>query len=806
MSINFKVLIGVVLSSLVLLPGVLIFGYILINRTIPPSSGELSNSLVQNDVKIYTDANGIAYISSVSEEDAMRALGFQHAKERLFQMEVMRRVAAGRLSEVVGAEALPVDKLFRTIGLARIVERDYPKLNDTTKQVLQAYSEGVNIVLNEYGSRFAPELNLFPEEVELWKPEDSFLISKLVGWTLNLSWWTDAAYIDLANKLGADAVEAIIPQFDENKKMTIPKGKVADVSPAISMVEVDRSFRKMFGLDGTQVGSNNWVVSPAKSASNKAMIANDPHLAVLHPNLWYFTVISAREFSAAGFTIPGAPGVVIGKNDVMAWGYTNVMADDCDFYYETIDSSGKKYLFDGEWKDFEVIEEKIVVKDSTDVELEILINHRGPVINNIRPNTLLHYEKPASSTITMRWTGFEFSDEPGAILKVNRSRNIAEFIEAVEGFKLPGQNFMFADSAGNIGYLCAARLPIRKDKFPTYIYDGSKSQNDWSGFVPYKKMPRIINPATNYLASANNKVMKDFEYHISNIWEPDSRIRRINQFLDRDTTFSVNDFEIMQNDIKSVYAEDFVPKIIEIFSNVEVTDKNLKTVLELLRQWDYEMEAESQTPAIFSVFKMKMLENLFLDEMGETYLKEYTFMTNISHRILQEYFNGRTSEWIDDKDSDELENFKDIVKKSLVDAVIWLEQNYGKNPSGWQWGKLHKLKFTHPFSQGAEILSPLFDIGPFEVSGDGTTLSNTEFSFNTPYDVKVVASMRMIYDFSARDIIKIALPTGQSGHFNSENYDNLTEGWIKGQYIDVNCSTDDFENNNYELFVLKRGN
>lgn len=806
MNINFRVLIGIVLSAVVVFVGAVLFGYILVERTVPPSSGELVNSVVGEDVEIYTDLKGIVYISSNSEDDALRALGFQHAKDRLFQMEVMRRVASGRLSEVVGSEALPVDKLFRTIGLARIVERDYVNLSDSTKHSLKVYADGVNLVLDNYGSRFAPELNLFADETEPWRPEDSFLISKLLGWVLNLSWWTDAAYIDLANKLGVDAVEGIIPQFEENKRMKLDSNNLSDVIPAIRMIEVDRVFRSMIGFNGTQVGSNNWVVSPQKAKKNKAMIANDPHLAVVHPNLWYYTVMSTPDFSAAGFTIPGAPGVVIGKNNVMSWGYTNVMADDCDFYFETVDSSGKKYLLDGEWQNFDIIEEKIVVKDSSDVELEILSNFRGPVINNIRPNNLLFGEKPENTIITMRWTGFEFSDEPGALLKVNRSKNMGEFIEAVEGFKLPGQNFLFADSTGNIGYICAARLPIRKDKFPSYIYDGRNSQNDWLGFVPYKKMPRIINPVKNYLASANNKVVKDFEYHISNIWEPDSRIRRINQFLDRDTAFDVSDFSLMQNDVKSVYAEDIVPKIVEIFSDVEITEPNLKTALGLFKQWDYRMEAKSQTPAVFSVFKMKMLENLFLDEMGENYLKEYTFMTNIPHRILQEYFAGRSSDWIDNKSTEEIETFEDIVRKSLVDAVVWLEENYGKNPAEWQWGKLHKLKFTHPFSQGAEILSGIFDIGPFEVSGDGTTLSNTEFSFNTPYDVKVIASMRMIYDFSNPDIMKISLPTGQSGHFRSEHYNDLTSEWLSGKYIDVNCNPDNFKNNHYELFVLKRGN
>lgn len=805
MTVNFRTLSGIILTIIVIVISLLLFGYVVLLRSLPPLSGELSSGNISQNVNIFTDKKGIVYIEGDNDEDAIRGLGFVHARDRLFQMEMMRRVASGRLSEVAGSKTVPIDVLFKTIGLTRIVERDFDKLEQSTKNYLNAYAEGVNLIIDNYGVRFTPELNLFPGDLERWTAEDSYLISKFMGWMLNLSWWTDAPYVDLARKFGIEKVNEIIPQFEENYPAIISQLKLPEATPVMDMVSTDKIVREYLGFEGTQLGSNNWVISPVKAKGGEAMLANDPHLAVTFPGLWYGVVLSSPEYQAGGVSIPGAPGIVIGSNGAVAWGYTNVMADDCDFYAETIDSTGNKYLLDGVWTPFEIIQDTIFVKDSADVALDIKINHRGPVINNIRPNRLMYQEPGDSGVVTMRWTGNEFSDEIGTIHKMNKALDKNTFVEAVEGFKLPGQNFLFADSAGNIGYICAARLPIRKDNNPTYIFDGSNSENDWKGFVPYDEMPKVINPSDNFVASANNKVVKSFRYHISNIWEPTSRIERIREYLTQDKLFGIDDFRKLQMDIKSVYAAKIVPVILDAFKDVEVKDNNLRITLSLLGQWNFEMDKGSQTPAIFSVFKMKLLENLFLDEMGSTYFKEYVFLTNIPHRILEEYLSGRESSWIDNVTTDKVEKIDDIIRESLVDAVAYLEENYGNSPEGWQWGKLHKLKFTHPFSQGAEFLSGILDIGEFEISGDGTTLHNTEFSFVKPYDVKVIASTRVVYDFNEPGVINLSLPTGQSGHFKSDYYDNLTARWLNGEYLKVSLDKKIFANNNYELFVLKSG-
>lgn len=797
---------GIVLTIVIMATALIIFGYVVLQRTIPDTAGIMDSDKFSSETKIYTDSAGIVYIEALNEDDAVRATGFVHARDRLFQMEIMRRAAAGRISELTGSDALPIDIMFRKIGLARIAERDYEKLDDKTKHLLTMYAEGVNEFLEKYGERFTPELNLISSDIEKWRAEDSYLVSKLMGWVLNLSWWTDAAYIDLAKKFGAEKVEDIIPKFDENYPTIISMEGAGKTSLTEGFVAIDKIFRKLAGLDGTQVGSNNWVIGEGLSKNGKPIVANDPHLSVTNPNVWYAAVISYPGKIYGGFTIPGSPGVVIGSNRFISWGYTNVMADDCDFYKETIDSSGINYLLGDEWKKFEVIEDTIHVKDSADVVISTRINHRGPVINDIRPEVLLHGGSPGEDVITMRWTGYEFSDEIGAIHRMNRASTLDEFTEGVKGFKIPGQNFLYADSTGNIGYICAARLPIRKNDNPTYIFDGSDPANDWTGFVPFNEMPRVLNPGEGFVASANNKVVKNFRHHISNIWEPTSRIERIRELLATSGKKDIDYVKHMQMDVKSVYASKMIPKIIAAFNETDISDDNLKTALELFRQWDYRMDKSSQAPAIFSVFKIKLLKNLFIDEMGRETFEEYAFLTNIPHRILEEYFDGRVSSWADNVKTEKKETFEDIVRASLADALTYLEKNYGKDISGWQWGELHKLKFTHPFSMAAPVTGNLFDIGPFEISGDGTTLFNTEFSFVEPYDVKVIASMRMIYDFSDPDYLHISLPTGQSGNFMSDHYDDLTDKWLNGGYYKVSMTTGLFENEKNDLFVINKSN
>ncbi|MFA7229248.1 MAG: penicillin acylase family protein, partial [Melioribacteraceae bacterium] len=514
-----KIFIGVGSSLIVVVLVLFALSYYMLRRSLPDYEDELKVGGINNKIEIYRDEYAIPMIKADNDEDAAFALGYLHAQDRLFQMDIARRAGEGRLSEVLGDETVPVDKMFRTAGLLKNVKSNYYKLNIASRKILEAYSKGVNEYLKQKEGNYPVEFNVLGYDPYQWKPEHSLLIAKLMGWELNISWWTDITFSMLVRKFGDEGARELLPDFPENSPTIIPPGIKGIASIKNDLIKVDRQFRKLTGFVGTHIGSNNWVVNGKLSASGKPIIANDPHLAYTAPGRWYFAMIRSKDWNSEGFTIPGLPAVVIGKNKNIAWALTNVMADDADFYVENIDSSNKKYFFNGSWQTLEIEKDTIHVKKSSPVVYEIRRTHRGPIISDIHPfNTLYPASAVNSTQISMRWTGDEFSDEMFAAISINKSRNWDDFKNALRYFTSPGQNFVYGDDQGNIGYICAARLPLRSANSPTLIYDGTTDAYDWKGFVPYEEMPKLFNPAQNYIASANNKTVRDFKYHISNIW------------------------------------------------------------------------------------------------------------------------------------------------------------------------------------------------------------------------------------------------------------------------------------------------
>jgi penicillin amidase len=533
------------------------------------------------------------------------------------------------------------------------------------------------------------------------------------------------------------------------------------------------------------------------SVSGKPIIANDPHLAYRAPGIWYAAVIKSPTWNAAGVTLPGAPGIAIGKNENISWTLTSIMTDETDFYFETLDSSRTKYLLDGEWKDLEIVEDTIYRRDGIAIPIEIKYTHRGTIISNIHPyNFVFNKDERFYPPISMRWFGNEFSDELNAFLKVNKAKNWDEFKSAVQEFNIPGQNFVYADKEGNIGYVFGGALPIRSSNSTTFLFDGSDSKNDWKGFVPRNELPYLFNPPANYIATANNKVIKDFKYHITNLWEPSSRIDRITELIQSKEKHSVDDYISYQADIYSPYAKTIVPYILSAFEKVEIKDKNLLESLQLLREWNFEMDKYQQAPAIFLTFFDKLMKNIYLDEMGEDLFNQYVFLANVPYRNVLELLEKPYSTWFNNVKTNSIETRDDIIRKSLADALDELEVKISNKVTYWQWGKLHTVTFKHPFSGVSWLLDNVVNIGPFEISGDGTTIFNTEYAFSEsiekyplfrhePFDCELGPSMRFIYDFAKPDEFYLILTTGQSGNIFSDHYKDQTELFLNGKYMKI---------------------
>lgn len=800
-----KIGIGLFITILTLLIVIVVISYFMLKAKIPEYNGLVSVSGISNDITIYRDKHAIPFIIAEDEFDAAFALGYVHAQERLFQMDLSRRAGEGRLSEIFGNTTIPFDKMFRTIGIYKLVEESLPKLNPLSIKYLEAYSAGVNSYIKEAKGNYTFEFDVLGYEPEMWKPEHSLVLAKLMAWELNISWWTDMAFSHLVQKLGEDKVKEILPDFDENAPTIIPQFLKSTASIQSDFYKVDKDFRQFIGFVGTHIGSNNWVVNSKKSESGSVIIANDPHLAFQAPGKFMFSVIRSNGWNGEGFSIPGLPSFIIGKNENIAWVLTNVMADDTDFYTEKFDSTETKYFVDNEWKNLEIREDTIFVKDSEPIVYKIKRNHRGPIISDVHPfNSKQTIDKKNEANISMRWTALDKTEEIFAMLSINKAQNWSEFEKGVEYFTAPGQNFVYGDKDGNIGYICGAKLPIRNSVSPTLVFDGTTTISDWQGFVPYEKVPKLFNPANNFIASANNKTIKDFPYHISNLWEPSSRIERITELLNQKEKHSTADFKKYQNDFYSHYAQDITPFIVEAFKGVNIKDANLKTALSLLGQWDFVMDMKSQTPTIFNEFFQKLMLNIFKDEMGEDIFNEYTFIANIPYRKVRELLDDRNSEWWDNVNTENHESSDEIIRKSLVDALSSLEEKLGNDIAFWQWKELHTVTFKHMFTYASPMLGRILNIGPFPIGGNGTTIFNTEYSFATPYENKLGPALRFIFDFAKPDEVNFILPTGESGYFMSEHYSDMTKYWLNGEYLKININISNIKRRNYDLLKLSK--
>lgn len=792
-----KIFIGLSLTFLITF---VIAGWIFYNMlssSLPQYTGEISSSKISSNIEVYRDSFAVPYIIAESDEDVAFALGYLHAQERLFTMDLIRRAGEGRLSEILGEKAIPFDKMFRTVGIKRNISKNLYRYDPIVMKILQAYSNGINEYLKERKGNYAIEFDVLGYQPEQWKPIHSLIVIKMMAWELNISWWTDLSFAELIQKLGKEKVLEILPDYPENAPTIIADN--FKYLPAINstLAETDKSFRKMMGWTGTHIGSNNWVVNANKSVSGKPIIANDPHLAFNAPGKWYAAVIKSPGWNAAGVTLPGVPGIVIGRGENISWVLTNVMNDDADFYVEKLDSLKTKYFFDSQWENLKITKDTIKIKDSKDEVIEIKETHRGPIISDIHPfNFVYNKEDRHSPAISMRWSGNEFSDEMLGFYKINKAKNWSEFRDGVKHFGIPGQNFVYADAQGNIGYIMGARIPLRSSNNPTLVFDGTTTENDWKGFVATEEIPAILNPAENFIASANNKTLKNFKYHISNLWEPSSRIDRIRELLTSKQKQSVNDFKKYQMDQISPYAKIITAYASKAFEGIKVKDKNLNIALDLLHKWDFDFDKYSQTPAIYSVFLKYLLKNIYHDEMGDDLYNRFVFLANVPYRSLLQILEKPESVWFDDIKTSKRETREEIIRKSLADALTYLEENFGKDLTNWQWGRMHKVTFKHAFSGNFSLLDKYINIGPSEIGGDGTTLFNTEYPFaesiekfamfrHDEFDNVLGPSMRFIYDFANPDEFYLILTTGQSGNVMSDNYRDQNSLWLNGKYMKI---------------------
>lgn len=776
-----RILIGLAGTFLLLLVVATAVVYYLLTKSFPQVSGAASVPGLQANVRIYRDTFGVPHIFAGSDHDGYVAVGYVQAQDRLWQMELIRRAGMGRLAEILGPAALPADKMFRTLGLWRLAQKNAESLDPDVRSALQAYADGVNAFLDTHRGKYPVEFDMLGVKPEHWTVDQSLLVSRLMAWELNLSRWTDIVMGMVVQKFGPDRARDILPHWPAGAPLILPnEGKRKGISLLpVQLMDADLSYRRLLRIGDAASGSNAWVIAGAKTVSGKPIVANDPHLVLTTPGRWYELQIHTPSVDVAGATIAGVPFIIIGRNERIAWGVTNAMMDDADYYVEQVDSIQypSKYMFNNAWLPITQYVDTIVVKDSLPIVFTSYWTHHGPVVNRFEESAQL-----SPQLISMRWTGEDRSDEAKTFYLIDRARNWEDFKAALKSFGSPAQNFVYGDVDGNIGYYTGGRLPIRPGNSGVLPFPGTSSQFDWKGYVPFDKMPQRFDPPDGFIATANNKIIDDsYPYYISDSWEPPWRAERITEVLASQDKFSVEDVQRLQLDLVSKQAQELVPVILKAFDSVQVQDKNIATVLTYFRTWNDRMTTNDVATTLFEDFFLRAIHNTFDDEFGGRLLGLYMKLGSVPMTVMTDLLKQDSSAWFDDITTPQVETKNDIVRKSLEDAVNDLTGLLGGEVKEWQWGRLHKITFRHVFSAN-KLLGPIFDVGPFEVGGSHATVWKGDYSLSHPFANTVGPSTRQIFDLSDVNNTRAVTPPGQSGQVYSKHYDDQIQLWLLGDY------------------------
>ncbi len=755
-----------------------------LTKSFPQTSGALTVQALKAHTDIARDEYGVPRIAASNDHDALYAMGFVHAQDRLWQMDMQRRAASGRLSEIFGKGTLPFDRMFRIVGLSRIAAEIERQLPDRTRRDIQAYCEGVNAWRAMSLAKLPIEFDLLRYDPEPWTPTDCILVGRLIAWELNISWWTDITYGTLVGKLGRDTVAQILPSYPATVPPEVPSEDWRRYATMLHDYQATaENYSDYFGRSLTGGGSNAWVAGPSRSATGAVLLANDTHLHLTQPSQWYEMDVTAPGFSVHGMSIPGVPGIVAGRNDSIAWGITNLMADDADFYIERLDPGDSLYWFDNAWHPLSLHDEEIGVRGDTAATLRVRMTRNGPIVSDIR--TPLNKSTPPF-VASMRWVGAEVDDQIGAFLHVDRARNWAEFVEGLRSFAVPGQNFIYGDVRGNIGYYCAARLPLRATGSGLLPAKGWEKNAGWTGFVPFEQLPHMLNPPSGYIASANNKTVDDsYPYHIGDLWEHPSRIMRLHElFGTPDTKITAQDCARWQNDTYSPLAKELTPYLLAASADSVLGQEYGELVREYLRNWDFRFGADDIATSIYQEFLVRLLHNIYEDEMGEELFHDFTMLQNIPLRVTSRLMREGTSVWFDDCRTTVVETRDDIVRRSALEAVEDLVARQGKDSRLWRWGELHTVTLQHPFGL-QRPLDKIFSIGPFPYPGGSTALTSGEYNITAPFAVTVGPSFRQIFSLANPASHLAVLPSGQSGQVYHAHYSDQTRLWLHGIYRTV---------------------
>ncbi|MDF1509823.1 penicillin acylase family protein [Robertmurraya sp. DFI.2.37] len=748
---------GILIGSLFII-AVGLYAYII--RAHPTIAGEIQLSGLQEKVEVIRDEHGVPHIHANNEEDLYLAQGYTQAQDRLFQMDLSRRQASGQLSEVVGEAALNNDKYFLTLGLRRAAEASYEQYSETAKQVLAKFAEGVNLYIDELreNGKWPLEFKLLGYEPEDWSPIDSLTIGKYMAFDLGGHWESQAFRYYLLQNFSEEKALDLFPTYPEEAPYIIGKDEL----------NIENSFAQAV-IPHEYNGSNNWVVSGTKTASGKPILADDPHLSLSTPSIWYQMHLEAPTVNVSGVIFAGIPGIILGHNEQIAWGVTNTGPDVQDLYIEKRNpDSPYEFLYNDQWEKATVIKNKILVKDKDPVEYEVVVTRHGPVVSEFAADS------GKATVLSLQWTALEPSSELEAVLNMNKAGSWEEFEEALEGFHTPAQNFVFASTDGTIAYKANGKIPIRKKGNGLLPAPGWTDEYGWVGYIPYDKLPRTVNPEDGFISTANNKVVgDDYPYHISHDWAQGYRQMRIQEVLSSTEQIEVEDMMHLQMDQLNIQAREFVPPFIDLLQ--KSSNNKVSQALSILKEWDYIDSPEQAAPLLFNLWMDEIAKVLFEKEISQETLDLFRGKRQAVDQLLRRAIEGTPGPWIE-----EHKGIINVLEKSLLRVIANLESQQGKNMEKWQWGDYHQIYFPHPLAT-VKPLNLLFNQkGRISVGGSAVTVQAA--AFREDGTVNHGGSWRFVIDMNKQTTGYHLVGPGQSGHVFHKWYQNQLKNWVTGDY------------------------
>ncbi|PWG04090.1 penicillin acylase family protein [Polaribacter aquimarinus] len=785
-----------ILLILVLL--MFILGWLYSKYAAPKYSGELELKNISDKVTVYFDEIGVPHINAQNEKDAYVALGYVHAQDRLWQMELMRRIASGRLSEIFGKDLVRVDQFFGGLGIEEAAKKTIKKLDTTSQAYLlsEAYLKGVNQFLEE--GKTPIEFYMVGVKKEKYTMKDIYNVFGYMSFSFAVAHKTDPLLTEIKEKLGNAHLQELMSTYSENltiNKTYNPKKIEATFSKTVSAIMNDLPVSPF-------IGSNSWVIAPGKTKNAKVIFSNDPHIAFAQPSVWYQNHIKTPEYEIYGYNIALMPFPLLGHNREYAYGLTMLANDDLNFYIEkenpenTLEYQTKEGL-----KKYEIRNKTIKIKGEADTTFQVKVSKHGPIMNGLIEHVI--DDRP----IAMNWI---YTQLPNEMLEVSygisHSKSLSDFKTSVAKIHAPGLNVMYGDAKDNIGWFSSAKLYQLRDSLSSKLYlDGASGKDEIVEFLPFKENPQAINPPSNFVYSANHQPDSVRGKLYPGYYQPQDRSKRIVELLKPKNDFTKEDVMKMIYDVKSSTASEIGRNLLKSVDKNSLSVSGRKA-FSILEKWNGTHLKTSVAPTIYNRFLFEFLKNTYKDELGGSF--DLFINSQLQDQVLVTQVERENSVWWDDISTiDKVETKEEVINTSFKNTISFLQNQLGENIDNWTWNRVISIEYEHAIGKAGGLLRKLFNVGPFETIGGNEVINNQIFKLDSTGVYKVTAgpSTRRVIDFSDIENSVSILPTGQSGNVFSEYYKDQTQKYLNGEFVKMKLNQVEIQKSE-NVLVLKPKN